>query len=127
MRCRQPRGATPMRRKNAFPRWLFFISHVEKKNSPRRRETIPRTYRLIPPKFYFSSTWRIFFFYRAICKSLRRNLLVQSKGVGSVTRICTELPRSPYAVAWQRRMLAARSADVGSSRSGARGAGGLAV
>ena len=127
MGCRQPRGDILIRRKSSFPRWLFFIPHVEKKNSPRRRETILRTYRLIPPKFYFLPTWRIFCFYRAIWESLRRDSLVQSKGAGSVSRICTELPRSPYAVAWQRPVLAALSADVGSSRTEAIGAGGLAV
>ena len=80
MRCRQPRGPTPMRRKNAFPRWLFFISHVEKKNSPRRRETIPRTYRLIPPKFHFTPTWRIFLFHLDISKFLPGDLKIPPWG-----------------------------------------------
>ena len=48
--------------------------------SPRRREKILRTYHLIPPKFYFVSTWRIFYLHVDISKFPRGNArLYQSK------------------------------------------------
>ena len=49
------------------------MSHVDIVYSPGGDSKIPRTYHVIPPKFYFSPTWRILIFQRAIWDFLRRD------------------------------------------------------
>ena len=40
--------------------WRFSNTHVDILYSPRGRESFPPKFHLIPPKFYFFPTWRIF-------------------------------------------------------------------
>ncbi len=53
--------------------WKISNRHVDNLYSPRRRESFLRTYHLIPPKFYFSPTWRIFYPHVVISDFLRRD------------------------------------------------------
>ncbi len=54
-----------------FPTEEIEISYRGKQHFLRRKESIPRTYHFILPKFYFSPTWRIFFFHVLILDFLR--------------------------------------------------------
>ena len=47
--------------------WGFAIFDVGIVYSPRRRETFPPKFHLIPRKFYFSPTWGLFYSYVGIC------------------------------------------------------------
>ena len=47
--------------------WGFAIFDVGIFYSPRRRETFPPKFHLIPRKFYFSPTWGLFYSYVGIC------------------------------------------------------------
>ena len=51
--------------------WKFSNLHVAIFYFLPRREKILRTYHLIPPKFHFSPTWRIFLFHVEIRNSPR--------------------------------------------------------
>ena len=58
-------------RKRTIPTWIFLILHVRNENSPRGRELFLPKFHLIPPKFHFSPTWRIFFLHVGIFYFLR--------------------------------------------------------
>ena len=58
-------------RKRTISTWKISNLHVAIFYSPRRRKTIPPKFHLIPPKFYFAPTWRIFFSHVGISKSPR--------------------------------------------------------
>ena len=58
-----PTHRNSSRHKKSIPTWVFPNLHVAIFYSPRRREKILRTYRLILPKFHFTPTWRIFIFH----------------------------------------------------------------
>ena len=50
-----------------FSTWGFAIFDVGIFYSPRRGETFPPKFHLIPRKFYFSPTWGLFYSYVGIC------------------------------------------------------------
>ena len=60
--------------------WKISILHGAIFYFPRGRESFPPKFHLIPPKFYFFSTWRIFFFHVDISKSPRGDLFVPPLG-----------------------------------------------
>ncbi len=45
----------------AIATWKISNRHVDNLYSPRRRESFPPKFHFILPKFYFTSTWRIFY------------------------------------------------------------------
>ena len=89
--------------------WETTNLHVAIFYSPRGRETFPPKFHLIPPKFYFSPTWRIFIFHVEIGELPRGGQLFCRKSVSGHTHL-------PFVVAASSSIVTSYSARRGAYR-----------